>query len=223
MDGADHSFLLGTDQLGRDQLSRLIWGARTSLLVGVGSVLIAGAIGIPIGLVAGYAGRWVDDVLMRLMDIQLAFPAIFLTIAIMAVIGQGLFNVVVVLGLVNCVQYARIVRASTLSLKEQEFVLAARVTGATAARILRRHVLPNGLAPIVAIATVNVSAMILAEAGLSFLGLGVQPPTPAWGSMLAESRDYWTLAWWSAVYPGMAILLTVLGVNLLSDSLGRRA
>lgn len=201
---------MGPTTWGRDLLSRIIFGARTSLLVGTGGVLIAGLIGITLGLVAGYYGRRVDDLIMRLVDVQLSFPPIFLVIAIMAVIGQSLLNVVLVLGVVTWVQYARVVRASTLSVRQREFVEAARAVGASGARIIARHVLPNILPPIVVIATVNVSTLILAEAALSFLGLGVQPPTPAWGTMLAEGREVYRIAWWNAVFPGVAILLTVL-------------
>ncbi len=217
--GSDPDYLLGTDHLGRDMLSRIIFGARTSLLVGAGGVVIAGGIGITLGLIAGYFGQFVDDFIMRLVDIQLSFPPIFLVIAIMAAIGQSLANVVIVLGFVTWVQYARVVRASTLAMKEKEFVEAARALGVGHARIIFRHILPNILAPIVVIATVNVSTLILAESALSFLGLGVQPPTPAWGTMLAEGREVFRIAWWNAVFPGVAILITVLGVNMLGDAL----
>jgi peptide/nickel transport system permease protein len=216
---ADPSYPLGTDHLGRDILSRILYGARTSLLVGLGGVLIAGSLGISLGLIAGYFGRTVDDAIMRLVDIQLSFPPIFLVIAIMAMIGQSLLNVVLVLGLVTWVQYARVVRGVTLSVKEKEFVEGARACGAGHPRILVRHILPNILPAVVVIGAVNISTLILAEAALSFLGLGVQPPTPAWGTMLAEGREVFRIAWWTAVFPGLAILITVLGVNLLGDGL----
>jgi ABC-type dipeptide/oligopeptide/nickel transport system permease subunit len=219
---ADPAYPLGTDHLGRDLLSRILHGARTSLLVGAGGVLIAGTIGVTLGLLAGYFGGPVDDVIMRLVDVQLSFPPIFLVIAIMAVIGQSLLNVVLVLGLVTWVQYARVTRGSTLSVKEREFVEGARALGAGSGRIVLRHILPNILPPLVVIGTVNVSTLILAEAALSFLGIGVQPPTPAWGTMLAEGREVFRIAWWNAVFPGLAILVTVLGVNMLGDGLDAR-
>jgi ABC-type dipeptide/oligopeptide/nickel transport system permease subunit len=213
------SYPLGTDQLGRDILSRILFGARTSLAVGVGGGIIACGIGVLLGLVAGFYGGWLDDAIMRVVDVQLSFPPIFLVIAIMAVIGQSLQNVVFVLGGVTWVQYARVTRGVTLSIKGREFIEAARALGASNYRLLAKHVLPNILAPLVVIATFNVSTLILAEAALSFLGVGVQPPTPAWGTMLAEGREVFRIAWWNAVFPGLAILVTVLGINLLGDGL----
>ncbi len=218
MPSANPSHLLGADYLGRDLLSRLIYGARTSLLVGSAAVLLAGVIGIPLGLLAGYFGGWLDAAIMRLADAQLAFPPIVLAIGILTTLSSGLVSIVVVLGIIGWVQYARVIRGQTLSLREREFVLAARVIGARSPRILWRHVLPNALGPILVIAAVNVSGMILAEASLSFLGIGVRPPTAAWGSMLSEGREVFNIAWWNAVFPGLAIVWTVLGINLLGDA-----
>jgi peptide/nickel transport system permease protein len=216
--GGQATYPLGTDHLGRDLLSRILFGARTSLEVGLGAVFIASLLGVTLGLISGYRGGWLDDLVMRVVDVQLAFPALFLVIAIMAAVGQSLLNVILVLGLVSWVQFARVVRGSTLAVKEREFVTSARSIGAGAGRIIGRHILPNVLQPVIVIATVNASSFILAEAALSFLGLGVQPPTPAWGGMLAEGREVFRTAWWNAVMPGLAILLTVLGINLLGDA-----
>lgn len=218
MPGADLSHPLGADFQGRDLLSRLIYGARTSLLVGASAVVIAGLLGIPLGLLAGYFGGAIDEAIMRLADAQLALPPIVLAIGVLAVTGSTLPTIALVLGVIGWVQYARVIRGQTLSLREREFVTAARVCGAGDTRILARHILPNALGPILVIATVNVSGMILAEASLSFLGIGVRPPTAAWGTMLSEGRDVFAVAWWNAVFPGLAIVWTVFGINLLGDA-----
>jgi peptide/nickel transport system permease protein len=222
MEGSDPAYILGTDRLGRDLLSRLMFGARVSTLVGVFSVLLGGAIGISLGMISGYFGGGVDRFLTRLMDIQLSFPPVFLAIAIIAAMGQSLTNMIIVLGLVSWVQYARVSRGATLTLRSQEFMLAARAIGAGRGRIIWRHLLPSVLPPLAVIATVNMSAMILNEASLSFLGLGVQPPTPAWGSMVSEARSIMSIAWWNAVFPGVAIAIFVIGGNLMGDGLSRR-
>lgn len=218
VDGAGPAYPLGTDYLGRDLASRLAYGARTSLLVGVSAVVLAGLIGVPLGLAAGYFGGWTEICLMRLADAQLAFPPIVLAIGILTTVSSGLVPIVLVLGVIGWVQYARVIRGQTLSLREREFVEAARVLGAGSGRILARHILPNAIGPVLVIATVNVSAMILAEASLSYLGIGVRPPTAAWGTMLSEGRDVFNVAWWNAVLPGLAIVWTVLGINLLGDA-----
>ena len=217
--GPDGSvFWLGSDVLGRDVLTRLLYGARVSLLVGIAAIGIGGTIGIVAGLLSGYFGGWVDDLIMRLGDIQLAFPFILLAIMFLVVLGPGIWNLILVLGVGQWVTYARIVRADTLSLREKEFVEAARALGDSNASIIFRTILPNILAPLTVIASFNVASVILSEAALSFLGLGVPPSVPTWGSMLAESRD--TLVankWWLAVFPGVAIVLTVLSFNILGD------
>jgi peptide/nickel transport system permease protein len=219
----DASYPLGTDHLGRCVLSRIIYGARTSLVVGVGAVLFGGTIGTFLGLVSGFFCGAIDAVIMRLADTQLSFSPILLCIAIMAMTGRrGSLSIAMTLGLVSWVQYARIVRGSVLSVKQREFVLAARVIGGTDPHIIRRHILPNVLSPIIAIAGVNVSSMILGESALSFLGVGIQPPTPAWGYMLSEGREVFAIAWWNAVFPGLAIVITVIGINFLADGLQER-
>ncbi|WP_297614521.1 ABC transporter permease [uncultured Roseicyclus sp.] len=209
---------LGSDGLGRDVLSRLLYGARISLLVGICAILVGGTIGVVAGLVSGYFGGWIDDIIMRLGDIQLAFPFILLAIMFLVVLGPGVGNLILVLGIGQWVTYARIVRAQTLSLREKEFVEAARALGDTTPSIIFRTILPNIVAPLTVIASFNVAAVILSEAALSFLGLGVPPEVPTWGSMLAESREQ-LLAnkWWLAVFPGLAIVVTVLSFNILGD------
>ncbi len=211
-------FLLGTDGLGRDVLSRLLYGARISLLVGVCAILVGGTIGVVAGLVAGYFGGWIDDVIMRLGDIQLAFPFILLAIMFLVILGPGVMNIIIVLGVGQWVTYARIVRAQTLSLREKEYVEAARALGDSTFLIIFRTILPNIIAPLTVIASFNVASVILSEASLSFLGLGVPPSVPTWGAMLADSRDQLMAnKWWLAFFPGIAIVLTVLAFNILGD------
>ena len=211
-------FVLGSDGMGRDVLSRLLYGARISLLVGIASIAIGGTLGVAGGLVSGYYGGWIDDVIMRLGDIQLAFPFILMSILFLVVLGQGVTNLILVLGIGQWVTYARIVRAQVFSLREKEFVEAARALGARDLSIMFGSILPNVMGPLTVIASFNVASVILAEASLSFLGLGVPETVPAWGSMLAESRD--TLMankWWLAFFPGIAIVLTVLAFNIMGD------
>jgi peptide/nickel transport system permease protein len=218
-DGHGRIHPLGTDHLGRDILARIIYGSRIALLVGLSAVLISGVLGMAIGLIAGYFGGRVDDFFMRLADIQLAFPFILLAIAVIGVLGPSLRNIIIVIGVSSWVVYARVVRGEVLSIREREFVQAAIALGSRDGRILRRHVLPNAFTPWLVVATLDMARVIVIESALSFLGLGVQPPTPTWGGMLADGRVYLSTAWWLATFPGLAILITVLGINLFGDGL----
>jgi peptide/nickel transport system permease protein len=214
--------LLGTDMLGRDVLSGIIYGARVSLIVGLASVAGAGLIGSTIGILAGYFRGLLDELMMRLVDIQLAFPFILLAIFIMYVLGQGLGNVVVVLVIATWPLYARIARAEAMRLRDAEFVQAAHALGATHRRILLRHILPNATPPLIVIATSAVPQMIIFEAALSFLGIGLPPSEISWGSLLAAGRDYLEQAWWIATFPGLAIMTTILSINVLGNRLKQR-
>ncbi len=215
----DPGHVLGTDEVGRDILSRLIHGARISLLVGVIAVGVSCPLGVLVGLVAGYAGRRTDDVLMHITDIQLAIPTILLAIAVVAVLGPGLPNVVITLSVTGWTLYARLVRGQTMTVKTRDFVQAARANGAGDARIVLRHVLPNVVSPVIVVAVFAVANMIVLEATLSFLGLGVEPSVVTWGRMLNGGRLYLSTAWWLTAFPGLAIFVTVLAVNLLGDHL----
>ena len=208
---------LGTDQLGRDLLARVLHGARIALFIGGCTVLITALVGGLLGLVAGFVERWPSAVLMRIADVQLSFPFVLLALTINAIVGLGLRNIVLSLSAAGWVVYARVVRGEVLSVKQRDFVQAAAALGVGRFRLVLRHILPNVAPSIIVVATLQFSQFIVAEAAISFLGFGVQPPTPAWGSMLSESRDFFFVAWWLAALPGAALALTALGVNLLGD------
>jgi len=216
-EGGGRRHLLGTDHLGRDILSRVIYGSRISLSVGILAVIISGVLGVGAGLIAGYYGRGWDAAIMRLVDIQLAFPFILLALAIIGVLGPGLRNVILVLGVAGWMVYARVVRGQVLSVREREFVEAARAVGASDFRILRFHVLPNILAPVIIVGTFAVATCIITEASLTFFGLGVEATIPTWGSMLSDGRAYMATAWWLTTFPGLAMMLTVLALNVIGD------
>lgn len=214
---AEH--LLGTDELGRDVLSRLLYGARVSLWVGFVAVGISTAIGIVLGLASGYFGGWTDELIMRGVDVMLCFPSFFLILAVIAFLEPSLTNIMVVIGLTSWMGVARLVRAETLSLRERDFIAASKLAGASTSRLLFVHILPNALAPVLVSATLGVAGAILVESSLSFLGLGVQPPDASWGNMLMDGKNTLEIAPWLSLYPGLAILITVLGYNLLGESL----
>jgi len=218
-EGGSWAHPLGTDNLGRDVLARILHGSRVSLVIAGSAVLVAAVAGTVLGLLAGYHGGRLETAVMRMADIFLAYPFMLLTISVIAVLGTSIANLVLVLGLSDWVIYARTMRASVLSLREKEFVQAARAIGTTDGRIIRRHILPNALSPILVLATVRMASIIIWESGLSFLGMGPPPPTPTWGRILAEGRSYITDAWWLVTLPGIAIMLTILSINLLGDGL----
>jgi len=213
------SHLLGTDELGRDVLTRMLWGSRISLTVGFVAVGIAISIGILIGSIAGFYGGRIDSMLMRFVDIMLCFPTFFLILAVIAVVEQSISTIMIVIGFTGWMDVSRLVRAEILTLKERDFVLASRAIGADDFRVIARHILPNALSPVFVSATFGIAGAILTESGLSFLGLGVVPPDPSWGNILTSGKDNITVAWWLSVFPGLAILFTVLSYNLVGEGL----
>ena len=219
MDGGTPKHLLGTDQVGRDLLSRMIYGGRVSLAVGVAAVLISATIGVLTGLAAGYFGPRVDWLIMALVNVMLSFPFVLLALAVIAVLGPSLVNMIIVLGIADWPLYVRVIRAETMSIRERDFVVAGRALGMSHARIIFRQIFPNLVSVIVVIATLQVARVIILESFLSFLGLGVQPPTPAWGNMLGEGRVYMLNSWWIAAFPGLAIFVTTLAINLMGNAL----
>ncbi|MGB9698084.1 MAG: oligopeptide ABC transporter permease [Thermodesulfobacteriota bacterium] len=219
LEGPSREHPFGTDQLGRDVLSRMIYGSRISLLVGFVSVGIACLVGVLLGALAGYYGHWVDNLIMRFVDIMLCFPTFFLILAVIAFLEPSIWNIMIVIGLTGWMSVARLVRAEFLSLKERDFTLAEKALGAKDWRIIFQHILPNALAPVLVAATLGVAGAILTESALSFLGIGVQPPTPSWGNILTAGKDNIQIAWWLSLFPGLAILLTVMAYNLLGEGI----
>jgi ABC-type dipeptide/oligopeptide/nickel transport system permease subunit len=219
LEGPGPGHLMGTDRFGRDIFSRVLWGGRLSLSVGLVSVGIAAFSGVVLGLVAGYYGGRIDTIIMRFVDLLLAFPGILLALAIIATLGGSLRNLMIAVGIAAIPDYVRIVRGTVLSLKEREFVLAARVVGCSDPAIIFRHVFPNTTASLTVLATLRIAGAIITGSSLSFLGLGIQPPTAEWGNMLAEGRGFLQQAWWVALFPGLAIMLAVFSINLLGDGL----
>ena len=219
MEGLSWAHLLGTDDFGRDLLSRLIFGTQISLFVGVSTVAMALVVGVTLGVVAGYFGGFLDNIIMRYIDLQWAFPNFIIAVYLVAVFGTGLFNVIIAISLAFIDDFARVARGIVLTIKEEQYIAAARTVGASSGRIMWRHILPNAAAPLIVVGTVSISYAILAEAGLSFLGLGVNPSMPTWGLILADGRSFISRAWWIGVFPGLFIMLTVLSINFVGDAL----